>query len=186
MPKGVSKERNELISGKGCYAFLTERDDTQKKLMICNKLLDSLLKTRSGGRRDKYVTDIRNCFKKLCIQSTDLLLLKKRSTKELQETKQDLSRESRKRADLRDKLTEAEYKNSQMSEYKSRFEDQRESTLKSEQNCGELLRENDILKETIARLKEQNKELKKELKRALTPDQIQLVRFRNQLDGKVI
>jgi len=162
MPKGVSKERNELISGKGCYAFLTERDDTKKKLMICNKLLDSLLKTRSNNkeRRDTYITNIRNCFKKLCIQSTDLLLLKKRSTKELEETKQDLSRQSRKRADLRDKLTEAEYKNSQMSEFEARFEDQRESTLKSETFCGELLRENDILKETIARLKEQNKILK--------------------------
>ena len=182
MPKGVSKEKNELISGKGCYAYMTEREDTKKKLRICNKLLDSLLKTRSGERREKYVTDIRNCFKKLCILSTDLLEKKN----ELAETKQDLSRQSRKRADLRDKLTDAEYKNSQMSEFKARFEDQRESTLKSETFCGELLRENDILKETIARLKEQNKELKKELKRALTPDQIQLVRFRNQLDGKVI
>ena len=168
MPKGVSKEKNELISGKGCYPFLTDREDTKKKLRICNQLLDSLLKTRSGGRRDKYVTDIKNCFKKLCIQSTDLLLLKKRSTKELEETKQDLSRQSRKRADLRDKLTEAEYKNSQMSEFEARFEDQRESTLKSETFCGELLRENDILKETIARLKERahdDKDLKKELKK---------------------
>ena len=156
MPKGVSKEKNELISGKGCYAYMTEREDTKKKLRICNQLLDSLLKTRSNNkeRRDKYVTDIRNCFKKLCIQSTDLLLLKKRSTKELEETKQDLSRESRKRAELRDKLTEAEYKNSQMSEYKSRFEEQLDLKHKSETFCGELLRENDILKETIARLKE--------------------------------
>ena len=161
MPKGVSKDKNELISGKGCYAFLTERGDTKKKLRICNQLLDSLLKTRSGGRRDKYVTDIRNCFKKLCILSTDLLEKKN----ELAETKHDLSRESRKRCELRDKLTEVEIQISQMSEFKARFEDQRESTLKSEQNCGELLSENQGLLERIARLKEQNKELKKEIKK---------------------
>ena len=47
MPKGVSKEKNDLISGKGCYPFLLERDDTKKKLRICNQLLTSLLKTRA-------------------------------------------------------------------------------------------------------------------------------------------
>ena len=162
MPRGICKEKNQLISGKGCYAFLTERLDTKKKLGICNQLLDSLLKTRTNNkeRRDTYITNIRNCFKTLCIQSTDLLEEKRKH----EETKQDLSRESRKRAELRDKLTEAEIQNSKYSEYKARFEEQKLCTYRSEQDYGELLRENDILKETIENLKEQNKILKKQAK----------------------
>ena len=158
MPKGVSKEKNELISGKGCYRWLLDRDDTKKKLKICNKLLDSLLKTRAGARREKYVVDIRNTLKKLCIISTDLI----ETQVKLQDAKADYSRESRKRADLQDKLIKANYKNTELSEFQARFEQARESTLKSERDYGLLLSENDILKERIQKLKEENKELKKQ------------------------
>ena len=158
MPKGVSKEKNELISGKGCYRWLLEREDTKKKLKICNKLLDSLLKTRAGARREKYHLDLRNSLKKLCILSTDLIETKAK----LQEVKADYSRESRKRADLQDNLIKANYKNKELSEFQARFEQARESSLKSEQDYGELLAENDKLKEQVERLKEENKELKKQ------------------------
>ena len=155
MPKGVTKEKQELVSGKGCFPFLLEREDTQKKLSICTKLLESLMKTRSNNkvRRDKYTTDLTNCLKKLCIHSTDL----QETRKKLSETKEDLSRQSRKRAELQDRVLEVEYENSKSSEYKARFEEQREISYKSEQNYGELLRENDSLKERIRRIKEQKK-----------------------------
>ena len=161
MPKGVSKEKNELISGKGCYRWLLDRDDTKKKLKICNQLLDSVLKTRAGARRDKYVLDLRNTLKKLCIFSTDLIETKAK----LQDVKADYSRESRKRADLQDNLIEANYKNNELSEFQARFEQARENTLKSEQDYGQLLAENDTLKEQVQKLKEQNKELKKQIQR---------------------
>ena len=159
MPRGVSKEKQELISGKGCYPFLTERDDTKKKLIICNKLLDSLMKTRSNNkiRRDKYTTEIRNCFLKLCIQSTDLL----ETRTKLEETKKDLSRQSRKRAALQDRVIELEFQNTKYSEYKVRFEEQLEVCKNSEQYYGELLRENDSLREGIKALKNQKQNSEK-------------------------
>ena len=153
MPKGVSKEKHELISGKGCYPFLLEREDTKKKLKICNQLLDSVLKTRAGARRQKYVLDLRNSLTKLCILSTDLIETKAK----LRAVKEDCSRESRKRADLQDRLIKTNYKNSDLSEFQARFEEQRQSTLRSEQDYGELLSENDALKERIQKLKEDNK-----------------------------
>ena len=158
MPKGVTKEKQELVSGKGCFPFLLEREDTQKKLSICTKLLESLMKTRSNNkvRRDKYKNDLTNCLKKLCIHSTDLL----ETRKKLEETKEDLSRQSRQRCELQDRLLEVEYENRESSQYKERFEEQRELKHKSEQNYAELLRENDSLKERLKELKNKKKDFK--------------------------
>ncbi len=161
MPKGVSKEQNELVSGKGCYSFLLEREHTKKKLKFCNKLLSSLLKTRAGARREKYVLDLKNTLKKLCILSTDLV----ETQTKLQEIKNDFSRESRKRADLQDRLLRTNYKNSELSEFQARFEEQRQCTLRSEQDYGELLLDNDRLNKHIIKLKQENEILKQQIEK---------------------
>ena len=154
MPKGVSKERNELTSGKGCYQFLLERKDTQKKLKICNNLLESLLKTRgNGARRQKKVEELHNCFKKLCVQSTDLLELKEK----LAETRNDLERQSRKRAELQDRVVDLEFAARDMGDYKARYEQQLESKHKIESEYGELLAQNESLKERLQNLKDKKK-----------------------------
>ena len=156
MPKGVSKERNELTSGKGCYTFLLERDDTAKKLKICNKLLDSILKTKSNNktRRDKYISELRNCFKKLCVQSTDLIEVKEK----LQETRNDLERQGRKRAELQDRVVELEFESRDNADYKTRYNSQVEQKHKIEQDYGELLSQNEALKDRIQNMKAKNKQ----------------------------
>jgi DNA repair ATPase RecN len=155
MPKGVSKLRNELTSGQGCYAFLLEREDTAKKLSICKKLLTSLLRTRSNNkiRRDKYLNEIHNCFKKLCVSSTDLQLI----TQKLENTRNDLNRQGRKRADLQDKVVELEIRANQMEEYKARYEQQTELKHKIESEYGELLAQNDCLKQRLQNFKDKKK-----------------------------
>lgn len=155
MPKGVSKERNQLTSGKGCYTYLLERPDTEKKLKICNKLLDSLLKTRSNNkiRKDKYLGELRNCFKKLCVESTDLVELKIK----LADTRSNLERQGMKRADLQDRVIELEFAARDMGDYKARYEQQIELKHKIEQDYGELLAQNESLKERIQTLKTKKK-----------------------------
>ena len=152
MPKGIPELKNQLISGKGCYQFLIERDDTQKKIKICNQLLDSICKSR-GSRKAKYVENLKNALTKLCIDSSDLI----NTCAKLKTSKKDCSRESAKRAQLCDKLIAAQYENSQLSEYKARYENQLECTFKIEQDYRKLLSENNILKERIQKLQEKQK-----------------------------
>ena len=161
MPKGISKERTELTSASGCYEFLRKRPDTEKKMNICNKLLDSILKTkRNKSRRDKYITELRNCLTKLCVQSTDLIEVKEK----LDETRNDLERQGRKRADLQDKVVQLEFENKLNADYKTRYESQVQSKLKLEEEFGNLLKQNEHLETRVDELKKTIKELKAQAK----------------------
>ena len=161
MPKGVSQEKHELVSGK-VYRFLLERKICVKKYKIVSNLFQSILKTRTNNkiRRDKYISQLDNCFKKLCSDSTDLIEIKDK----LKETRMQLERQSRKRCELQDLVLKLNERNTELSEFPARLEQQVKLKHKSERDYGELLRENDELIERVAMLKEQNKALKKEAK----------------------
>ena len=150
MPR-ISKEKRELTTRR-VMRYLLERSDTEKKYKIVTGLLESILKTNSKnqGRKDKYISDLQNCLKVLCVHSTDRILAQDK----LNEAKKDICIQNDKRSECQDHVLELEYKIKELSEYKSRFEEERRGKYKAETYFGQQLRENEVLLETIKKLKE--------------------------------
>ena len=63
-----SKEFGELT--RGVQKFKLSDESTQKKLTVCRRLLESILKSRGSERKQMYKTQLDNCFKNLCSDVT--------------------------------------------------------------------------------------------------------------------
>ena len=66
-----------LMQKKQPISYL-ENENVQEKLKICDQLLASILKTRSGVRKNKYKQELRNVLEFLCVKHQDLEELKKK------------------------------------------------------------------------------------------------------------
>ena len=55
-----------------------EPENVQERLKICQQLLESILKTRSGVRKNKYKDELRNVHEFLCVRNQEFEELKKK------------------------------------------------------------------------------------------------------------
>lgn len=149
MPRRT-KQHTQLISGR-VPAFLLEREDTQKKLTCCRKVLASLEKSRSSDRRALYREQLDNAFKRLCSDSTDMIMYRDK----LKNARADTEREARKRAQYNDLWLNEQRKNIEFEFLKRNLETTKASLHRSEEDYGEVLEEKRELARTCSSLKEQ-------------------------------
>ena len=71
----LSREHHEMQ--KKQLNFRLQDETVQKRLKICQGLLDSILKTRSGIRKNKYKNELKNVHEYLCLQAESHEQLKK-------------------------------------------------------------------------------------------------------------
>ena len=94
----LSKEHHEMQQKQRNYQL--EPETVQKRLKICQTLLDSILKTRSGIRKNKYKEELRNVHEYLCCKVEAHEKLKKKYA----ELEAKYAQSERKRAELSDKV----------------------------------------------------------------------------------
>ena len=99
----LSKEHHEMQ--KKQLNFRLQDETVQKRLKICQGLLDSILKTRSGNRKTKYKNELRNVHEFLCVQSDSYEQLKKRYA----ELEAKYAQSEKKKADLSDRLVRLDF-----------------------------------------------------------------------------
>lgn len=73
----LSKEHKELITKKS-FRFLLERKTTEERLKAVSSITESLLKSRSSDRRQKFRDQLRNAHEVLCVTSTDFSELREK------------------------------------------------------------------------------------------------------------
>ena len=71
----LSKTHHEMQ--KKQHSSYLEPENVQERLKICQQLLDSILKTRSGVRKNKYKDELRNVHEFLCVRNQEFEGLKK-------------------------------------------------------------------------------------------------------------
>lgn len=99
----LSREHHEMQKKQSNFSL---QDETvQKRLKICQGLLDSILKTRSGIRKNKYKNELKNVHEYLCCQAESHEQLKKRYA--ALEAK--YAQSERKKADLSDRLVRLDF-----------------------------------------------------------------------------
>ena len=152
-----SKQYTELTTAS-LSDYLLKREDTAKKLVVVTRLLDSALKTRStnGARKKKYISELTHCLKKLCTDSTDMLMYKERWKK----VREDYERESRKRCDFQNENIELGYIAKEVSELRKRLEDETKNKHNAERRYGDLSRENALLSQKNEKLQAKLEALK--------------------------
>ena len=149
MPR-PSKEKIRMTNGK-VFRFLMERPLCQQKFKICCDLLQSILKTRSNNkeRRDKYILQLTNTFKRLCSDSTDLLEAKEK----LKQCSTKIAASQEKRSDQRDYIIKLENKLKDKADLETRLESAKLAMYSAEKDNGILARENEELKKKLGLLK---------------------------------
>ena len=88
---------------------LTEAS-VQERLRICQQLLDSILKTRSGVRKNKYKESLRNVHEFLSVKAKEHEDLKK----EYKELEAKYAHSQKKKAEISDRNIRLEFKLSNM------------------------------------------------------------------------
>ena len=83
-----------------------EPDNVQERLRICQQLLESILKTRSGLRKTKYKESLRNVHEFLCVRNQELSELKK----EYKELEAKYAHSQKKKAEISDRNIRLEFK----------------------------------------------------------------------------
>ena len=92
----LSKEYLEMQ--KRQLGFLLEEETVQKRLKVCDNLVQSILKTRSGPRKNEYKQKLQNVHQFFCVKVYDHEALKKKYA----ELEKRLERSERKRVELSD------------------------------------------------------------------------------------
>ena len=99
----LSKEHHEMQ--KKQLNFRLQNETVQKRLKICEGLLESILKTRSGIRKNKYKQELKNVHEFLCIKAESHDQLKKRYA----ELEAKYAQSERKKAELSDRLIRLDF-----------------------------------------------------------------------------
>ena len=84
--------------------FLLEEETVQKRLKVCDNIVESLLKTRSGPRKNEYKEKLRNVHQFFCVKVHDHEQLKKKYA----ELEKRLEAAERKKAELSDRCVRLE------------------------------------------------------------------------------
>ena len=93
----LSKEHHDMQ--KKQLRFLLEQETVQKRLKICQTLLESILKTRSGNRKNKYKEELKSVHEFLCVKANDHDELKQK----YKELEKKYEHSQRKNSDLSDR-----------------------------------------------------------------------------------
>ena len=141
------------------YRFLKERPDFQAKMVVCQRYLEKLYKSRDSVKKKEYKAQMNNILEFLVRDSTDKLELKEKLDKEREE----VERQNSKRVELQDHVHSLEARLRTLSEIEARFQQERELKYKAEESLGEQLTENEKLERTIAELQKKNAKLQKKL-----------------------
>ena len=143
----------------GILRFLKERPDSQAKMVVCQRYLDKLYKSKDSVKKKEYKAQMSSILEFLVRDSTDKLELKAKLDKEREE----VERQNSKRVELQDHVLSLERKLAALSEIEARFQQERELKYKAEESLGEQLTENEKLERTIAELQKKNDKLQKKL-----------------------
>ena len=110
----LSKEHHQMQEKQS--NFRLQDETVQKRLKICQGLMDSILKTRSGIRKNKYKQELKNVHEFLCIRAESYENLKKRYA----ELDARYTVSERKKAELSDRLVRLDF---HRKEAKKKFSD---------------------------------------------------------------
>ena len=124
----------KMTSGKVLH-FLSERPDSKAKLVVCERYLDKLFKSKHSDRKKEYRQQLSNIMKYLVKDSTDLLETKEK----LRQAKKRIEHESEKRANLQDRNLKLETKLKELEQTKLQLEKERAMRIKCEGDYGKLL-----------------------------------------------
>jgi len=141
------------------YRFLKDRPDSQAKMVVCQRYLEKLYKSRDSVKKKEYKAQMNSILEFLVRDSTDKLELKAKLDKEREEAERQIS----KRVELQERVHSLEARLRTLSEIEARFEQERELKYKAEESLGEQLTENEKLERTIAELQKKNAKLQKKL-----------------------
>ena len=141
------------------FSFLKERPDSKAKMVVCQRYLEKLYKSRDSVKKKEYKAQMTSILEFLVRDSTDKLELTAKLEKERQETEKQVA----KRVELQERVHSLERKLAALSEIEARFEQERELKYKSEESLGEQLTENEKLEKTDSELQKKNAKLQKKL-----------------------
>ena len=102
----LSKEYHEMQ--KKQFSFRLKNETVEKRLKICQGLLESILKTRAGVRKNKYKQELRNVHEFLCVKAEQHEQLKKKYA----QLEAKYAQTERKKAELSDRCVRLEFKQS--------------------------------------------------------------------------
>ena len=100
----LSKTFHEMQ--KKQHSSYLEEASVQQRLKICQQLLDSILKSRSGARKTKYKEELRNVHEFLSVKAQDHEELKKK----YRELEGKYTHSQKKKAELWDRNIRLEFK----------------------------------------------------------------------------
>ena len=117
------------------YRFLKQRPDSQAKMVVCQRYLEKLYKSRDSMKKKEYKAQMNSILEFLVRDSTDKMELKAKLDKEREETERQIS----KRVELQESVRCLEARLRTLSEIEARFEQERELKYKAEEALGEQL-----------------------------------------------
>ena len=147
-----------MVNGR-VYRFLKERPDSQAKMVVCQRYLEKLFKSKDSVKKKEYRAQMTSILEFLVRDSTDKLELKVK----LEEERQELDTQISKRVELQDHILSLERRLTALTEIETRFQQERELKHKSEESLGEQLTENSKLQSTISELQKKNAKLLKKI-----------------------
>ena len=155
-----TKELNELVN-KRVFKYLLERQSAAARLKAVRTVTERLLKTRSsnGDRKKLYKDQLDNAHKVLCCLATDGEELLEKHKK----LKSDYDQVIKSRSEVSDMNVALHEKLRKMNYIIATSETQKELRFKAEEDCGRFLQEKRKALDESARLKEENRALRKEL-----------------------
>ena len=124
----------KMTSGK-VLRFLSERPDSKAKMVVCERYIEKLFKSKHSDRKKEYKEQVTNIMKYLVRDSTDFLEMKEK----LRETKKRLEHESEKRANLQDRNLKLQMKVREIQQLRKQLEKERAMRIKCEGDYGKLL-----------------------------------------------
>ena len=155
---GRLSKQHKFLTSK-VLDFLLEPENIQKNLHVSLTVLESYRKTRNSQRKKRFKTELTNVIKHLCIGSYRF----EEAKKEVRGLEDRLVATTRHVQDWRNKCIRLEMNINDSLEYRKLYLDQKKTNRNAERDYGTLFRENEKLKERIARLQEQNEALKEKL-----------------------
>ena len=143
-----------MVEGK-ILGFLKNRPDSQAKMVICQRYLEKLFKSKASNKKKEYKEQLTNILEFLVRDSTDKVEFKTK----LETARAELETQIQKRVELQDSVIFLERKLTALTEIEARFQQERELKHKSEGSLGEQLTENSKLRKTIEELQKKNAKL---------------------------
>ena len=98
----LSKEHMQMQRKQS--SFFLEKETVQKRLKVCDNLVQSILKTRSGPRKNEYKEKLRNVHQFFCVKVHTHEQLKK----DYAELEKRLEAAEKKKAELSDRCIRLE------------------------------------------------------------------------------